>query len=248
MPLVYRFSFDAKYAGQPVHILNSSSQEVAGSPFTLDADGDYALTTTADHYRARVATEVFGGDGYTETDGELDIPASIAAAGGGGGVSESAAWFTITATENFDNVSGSATFTVVDDGRAPARADLVAVDGGDSTTLNVVASGEYLISLTVGAEKLGGTVETPGLAALQANIAINGDNEAPAYYTPVGNLMFVKTGGSQTYLPCNLVIHQTLQAGDTIQVPLFVNTMDALAGTGLTWTAAGAAIGFTKIG
>jgi len=81
---VYNFSFDPKYVGHEATITDHTGTEVAGSPVTLDANGDASLGgLVAGTYRAQVANaEGAFGDGYSVVDGVFDILASIAAAGG----------------------------------------------------------------------------------------------------------------------------------------------------------------------
>lgn len=109
MPLTYNFSFGSRYAGRDVHILDASQQEVSGSPFTLDANGDYSLATTEGRYTGRVSNPaVFAGDGYSVVDGELDVPASIANVPG----ASETAYFVGTLVGASDNQSTQVELTV----------------------------------------------------------------------------------------------------------------------------------------
>lgn len=84
MSLVYDFSFTADYAGCSATVIDSSGDEVTGSPVTLDATGKGSLSLDEGNYLAGTSN-TGAAKNNAHANGVLNVPASIAAGGGGGG-------------------------------------------------------------------------------------------------------------------------------------------------------------------
>lgn len=249
MALVYDFSFTPDFAGQSAAVTDAAGSSVTGSPATLDASGVASLSLDEGAYTATVSNTALG-KGNSKTAGVLNLPASIAAGGGGGGgVTGAAAWFLLSKT-GVAIGAGTATgthvnFAEMDDGRAPARPDLVVVDDGDASTLTVIEGGEYLVFLMPRVSTSGATA---GVGELWANVEINGDDEAPAYYLETGGLFPIPAMAGRAGAGQPMTFQQTLVAGDTIQVKFRVGLGDA-EDDDATWaTNSGSVFALTKIG
>lgn len=234
----YSFTFPAAAAPFGATVYNALGQVVDRLPLTVsgsNAVGSIDLPTGA--YHARV--EGFDGDAAGLVPDDTAVSA--------GGITGPAAWFTMAGTiaDSTPAVKTPVSFTVIDDGRAPATG-LVTVADGDATTLVAQEAGEFLIFCTVGAAS-DRAAATAGLAYMQANVAINGDNEAPAYYFGNGNLFWVNDGIDQIPQPTSFTFHQTLQVGDTIQVKALIAAQSAVPGASTQWLIQAGAIGITHL-
>lgn len=76
--MIYTMNFDPRYVGYEATVTDADGVEVAGSPVTLDANGDATIDLALGDYRAAVFNSVGPyGDGYSVVNLLLDVPASI---------------------------------------------------------------------------------------------------------------------------------------------------------------------------
>lgn len=122
-----------------------------------------------------------------------------------------------------DNDYDFSTFIATDEPpRAPQRDDLMVIDGEDNTTINVVRSGLYDISLNVPVQPRD-LVVSEGDGPFQLETAIQvwvaGNTAPPAY--DYNNRAQWRVTETVNFLPTvftNWTFPQVLQAGDTIQL------------------------------
>lgn len=239
MSLVYTFATSPDAAGLDVTVKDARTGETAASgefSGSANLDGDVTFSTALDEGVYIAEVEVPGVDGLdTEShpswlrtiQGVLDIPASLAA--GGGGASETDGVGAVFFGGNslavpFDNTAVYCDFVASDDPpRAPQRDDLMVIDEEDDTTINIVRSGLYDITLNVPCLLQDVAVDESASVDLQLSIdvEVNGGNEPPAY--DYNNRVFWRVNdpvdtGDLAGQTMNLHQSQVLLAGDTLQL------------------------------
>lgn len=212
-------------AVESVPLRSGTSAEWVASTLILGV-GELGLDTDAGVIRV--------GDGVTPF---ADLPDF----GGSSAVTGPAVLFGLDPEDPALLSGGKFTFSLIDDGRAAPRPDLVNINGSDDTVLDVAMGGDYVLMLTVAPRANGGVVETPGELSFVAQIRVNNGSEAPAYYQTAQTYFTMDdTGYGLNAVTATILVGQPLEAGDTLSVsaevsPVSVEATDILWASGSSW-------------
>ncbi|RNL63661.1 hypothetical protein EFK50_07920 [Nocardioides marmoriginsengisoli] len=206
---VYDFIFTAAdYAGTTARIYGRGGVEVSESPVILDASGRFSLNLEEGSYYAVTSSPRFGLNN-AQTQGVLNLPASIAAGGGGSAVPTLLRGVGATLVPDEPGVNLGLIATPDMDLRTD-QFELV------DNTLVCLAAGLYEVNLFASC-RLDGGVTTPGVIEIKTWISVNNEDKGPAWdYYPVISTWVEES--AQRLGCCSVTFPQPFDVGDVIAI------------------------------